>query len=66
MQSDIHDIYGSWENPNVKSFRQAPDTRLTKNMLIVSIEYTPELHIMHGLFNVCSNHTMFKLQWRRI
>ena len=33
-------------------------------MLIISLEYTT--HIVYNLFNVFSNHTMFKLQRTRI
>ena len=42
---------------------------ITKIVLVTSIKYTPVTHtnhIMHNLFNVCSNHAIFKLQKTRI
>ena len=42
----------------------SPDTQLTKNMIIISLEYTPESHshIAHNLFDICTSHKTFKLQ----
>ena len=46
---------------------QVKKTNKPKNMLIIFLEYIPESnHIVHNLFNVCSNHTTFKLQRTRI
>ena len=50
-------------------FLTSPNTWLTKNMLIISLEYTSNSynsHIVYDLFNICSNHMMYKLQWTRI
>ena len=39
---DICHIYGVWENHNVLKFPTSPDNRSIKNMLIISLEYTPK------------------------
>ena len=46
-------------------FSTSPDTSPMKNMLIISLEYTPVTNV-HNLFNVCNNHIMLKLQRARM
>ena len=65
---DIYHIYVAWTNPNVKSFWQAQtlDRRKTCQSPAVITHLSHTNHIVNTLFNVFSNHTMFKLQRTRI
>ena len=41
---DIYHIYSVWENPNVKVFDKLRHLTEKKTLLIISLEYTSELH----------------------
>ena len=63
---DIYHICGVWVNPNVKILNKPRHLTNEKQLSPLNIHQSHTNHTAHNPFNVCSNHTTFKLQRTRI